>query len=64
MELAALDVDDFDDAERRLAPMRAVATPILDTVGVLPYAAIGTVHADPIDPIDAPVGSGPWIWLP
>lgn len=43
-------VDDFDGAERRLAPLRAVATPVLDTVGVLPYAAIGAVHTDPVDP--------------
>jgi hypothetical protein len=44
-------VDDFDEAERRLAPLRAVATPVLDTVGVLPYVAIGAVHADPVDPM-------------
>ncbi|PRC45727.1 FAD-linked oxidase, partial [Mycobacterium sp. ITM-2017-0098] len=44
-------VGDFTDAERLLAPMRAVATPVLDTVGVLPYAAIGMVHADPVDPM-------------
>ncbi|OMC40274.1 FAD-linked oxidase [Mycobacterium sp. GA-1841] len=42
---------DFAEAERLLAPMRAVATPVLDTVGVLPYAAIGAVHADPVDPM-------------
>lgn len=44
-------VGDFDEAERRLAPMRAVATPVLDTVAVMPYAAIGAVHADPVDPM-------------
>ncbi|GAS91921.1 FAD-binding oxidoreductase [Mycolicibacterium brisbanense] len=44
-------VDEFDDAERRLATLRAAARPILDTVGVLPYAAIGAVHADPVDPM-------------
>ncbi|MDH6196651.1 hypothetical protein M2272_003304 [Mycobacterium frederiksbergense] len=44
-------VGDFAEAERLLAPMRAVATPVLDTVGVLPYAAIGAVHADPVDPM-------------
>lgn len=42
---------DFADAERLLAPMRAVAPAVLDTVGVLPYAAIGVVHADPVDPM-------------
>ncbi|MGE2834681.1 FAD-binding oxidoreductase [Mycobacterium sp. SMC-4] len=44
-------VGDFAEAERLLAPMRAVATPILDSVGVLPYTAIGAVHADPVDPM-------------
>jgi hypothetical protein len=31
--------------------MRAAATALMDTVGVLPYAAIGAVHADPVDPM-------------
>lgn len=44
-------VGDFAEAERLLAPMRAVATPLLDSVAVLPYAAIGAVHADPVDPM-------------
>ncbi|MGV0779813.1 FAD-binding oxidoreductase [Mycolicibacterium sp. XJ775] len=44
-------VGDFADAERLLAPMRAVATPVLDTVAVMPYAAIGAVHSDPVDPM-------------
>lgn len=44
-------VGDVADAERALAPMRAAAAPLLDTVGVLPYAAIGAVHADPVDPM-------------
>ncbi|MEZ0341059.1 FAD-binding oxidoreductase [Mycobacterium sp. pV006] len=44
-------VGDFGEAERLLAPVREVATPILDAVGVLPYAAIGAVHADPVDPM-------------
>lgn len=44
-------VGDFAEAERLLAPMRAVATPVLDSVGVLPYAAIGAVHTDPVDPM-------------
>lgn len=42
---------DPGDAERLLAPMRAVATPLLDSVGRYPYAAIGMVHADPVDPM-------------
>ena len=44
-------VGDFAEAERLLAPMRAVATPLMDGVAVLPYAAIGAVHADPVDPM-------------
>ncbi|AFM16235.1 FAD/FMN-dependent dehydrogenase [Mycolicibacterium chubuense NBB4] len=44
-------VGDFAEAERLLAPMRVAATPLIDTVGVLPYAAIGAVHADPVDPM-------------
>ncbi|CRZ15538.1 FAD-binding oxidoreductase [Mycolicibacterium neworleansense] len=44
-------VGDFAEAERRLVPMRAVAVPVLDTVAVMPYAAIGAVHADPVDPM-------------
>jgi FAD binding domain len=42
---------DVVEAERLLAPMRQVATPIIDAVGVLPYAAIGAVHSDPQDPM-------------
>jgi FAD binding domain len=44
------------DAERLLAPMREVATPLIDAVTVLPYAAIGAVHADPPNPM--PVHEG------
>ncbi|RZT19063.1 FAD binding domain-containing protein [Mycobacterium sp. BK558] len=44
-------VGDLAEGERLLAPLRAVATPLLDTVAVMPYAAIGAVHADPVDPM-------------
>lgn len=37
--------------EQLLAPMRAAAPVLMDTVGVMPYAAIGAVHADPVDPM-------------
>jgi len=40
-----------DEAEQLLAPMRAVAEPLLDTVGPLPYAAVGSIHADPVQPM-------------
>ncbi|MGV0741698.1 FAD-binding oxidoreductase [Mycolicibacterium sp. XJ870] len=42
---------DFARATRLLEPMRAAAAPILDTVAVQPYAAIGSVHADPVEPM-------------
>jgi hypothetical protein len=42
---------DHAEARRLLEPMRAAATALMDTVGVLPYAAIGAVHADPVDPM-------------
>ena len=40
-----------DAAQALLAPIRAVAAPVIDAVGVLPYSAIGVVHADPTDPM-------------
>ncbi|UQE73975.1 FAD-binding oxidoreductase [Gordonia sp. PP30] len=40
-----------DEAAALFAPIRAAAEPILDGLGVLPYAAIGAVHADPVDPM-------------
>lgn len=46
-------VADPVDAAARIAPMRAVAQPIIDMVDVMPYAAIGAVHADPLDPMPA-----------
>lgn len=40
-----------EDADALLAPMRDVATPLLDTVGEMPYAALGAIHADPVPPM-------------
>lgn len=37
--------------EALLATMRAAGTPVIDAVSVMPYAAIGAVHADPVDPM-------------
>ena len=34
-----------------LAPLRALATPVLDSTGVLPVAALDAVHGDPKDPM-------------
>lgn len=42
---------DVEEAQRLLAPIRAVANPLLDAIGVMPYAAIGAVHADPPNPM-------------
>ena len=40
------------DAGRNvLAPMRAVSPAIIDAVGPMPYAALGAIHADPVDPM-------------
>jgi len=36
-----------------LAPMRAVAAPLLDTIAPTPYARIGSVHSDPTEPMPA-----------
>lgn len=34
-----------------LAPMRAVAVPVMDMVGDMPYAAVDSIHMDPTDPM-------------
>ncbi|MCZ4551959.1 FAD-binding oxidoreductase [Gordonia rubripertincta] len=39
------------DAEALIAPIRAVAEPLIDIVGPMPYAALGAIHADPVDPM-------------
>ncbi|MGI5489080.1 FAD-binding oxidoreductase [Microtetraspora malaysiensis] len=39
------------EAEALLAPMRAVAAPVLDAVGHLPYAALDAIHQDPVAPL-------------
>lgn len=44
-------VDDTEDAGALLAPLRAVATPVLDTVTEIVYPALGSIHADPTDPM-------------
>ncbi|HEY2205563.1 MAG TPA: FAD-binding oxidoreductase [Pseudonocardia sp.] len=43
--------DGHTAAEAAVQPLRALATPVLDTVAALPYAAIGSIHADPTDPM-------------
>ncbi len=41
-----------------LAPIRAVAPALMDGVGPLPYAGLGAIHADPVDPIPVREVSG------
>jgi hypothetical protein len=45
------------EAEALLAPLRAIASPVLDTVGTLPITEIGTIHADPTQPQPLSCGS-------
>lgn len=42
-----------EDGEKLIAPLRQSATPVIDTVGEMPYAAIGTIHSDPGAPVPA-----------
>ncbi|MGI5521743.1 FAD-binding oxidoreductase [Micromonospora sp. CA-259024] len=39
------------DAEPLVEPLRAAAPSIIDTVAEMPYAAVGSIHADPPAPI-------------
>ena len=41
-----------------LAPMRRVATPLLDSVGPMPYAAVDGIHMDPTEPMPAVMRGG------
>ncbi|MBU2665095.1 FAD-binding oxidoreductase [Actinoplanes bogorensis] len=40
-----------ESGEAVLAPMRAAATPLIDAVQTIPYAALGMIHADPVEPM-------------
>ncbi|WP_374022323.1 FAD-binding oxidoreductase [Mycobacterium sp. HNNTM2301] len=40
-----------EDGERMIAPLRAVAPPILDTVADMPYAAVASIHDEPTEPL-------------
>ncbi|WP_051486163.1 FAD-binding oxidoreductase [Nocardioides sp. J54] len=42
---------DAEAGAATVAPLRALATPLVDLVGPMPYAAIGAVHADPEEPM-------------
>ncbi|MFB9831722.1 FAD-binding oxidoreductase [Actinoallomurus acaciae] len=39
------------DAERLVAPLRALGPVLLDTLSDKPFRAIGEIHADPVDPL-------------
>jgi FAD/FMN-containing dehydrogenase len=40
-----------EEGERMLAPMRAVAPALIDTVAEMPYADVDAIHSDPTDPM-------------
>jgi FAD/FMN-containing dehydrogenase len=44
--------------EALLAPMRAVAMPVLDSIGPMSYAEVDRIHMDPPDPLPAVVRGG------
>lgn len=44
-------VADPSEAASLIGRLRTVATPLIDAVDVLPYAALASIHADPVDPM-------------
>lgn len=46
-------VSDTEDGAALLAPIRSLATPIIDTITEIMYADLGAIHADPTDPMPA-----------
>lgn len=44
-------VGDPAEGEAAIAPVRALAPVVLGDVGTVPYASIGAIHADPVDPM-------------
>ncbi|HYX98861.1 MAG TPA: FAD-binding oxidoreductase [Mycobacterium sp.] len=40
-----------EDGERMIAPLRAVAPAILDTVAEMPYTAVASIHNEPTEPL-------------
>jgi FAD/FMN-containing dehydrogenase len=40
-----------EDAEALIAPLRAIGPTVFDTIAELPYAAAGTIHHDPPEPL-------------
>jgi FAD/FMN-containing dehydrogenase len=44
-------IGDPDDAAKLITPIRDLGSPLMDTVGLLPYAQSWTIHADPQEPL-------------
>ncbi|GGO32734.1 FAD-binding oxidoreductase [Micromonospora parathelypteridis] len=40
-----------EEGERLIAPLRAIAPTLIDSVTEMPYSAVGSIHADPPTPI-------------
>ena len=57
VHLRFVHVGDERTGAAQLEPMRRAGSPLVDLVGMLPYAAIGSVHQDPTDPMPAWEGS-------
>lgn len=47
---------DPEQGAQVLAPMRAAAPIIIDGIAMMPYAALGAIHSDPVDPLPASEG--------
>ena len=47
-----------EQGEALLAPMRSVATPVLDSVGPMSYADVDRIHMDPPEPLPAVTRGG------
>src|SRR3712207_3504448 len=45
--------DDYDEAERLLAPMKEVGTIVLGFVGPIRTDEMDSIHMDPVDPLPA-----------
>ncbi|MGW0055811.1 FAD-binding oxidoreductase [Nocardia nova] len=46
-------VGDAAEGAALLQPLRSVASPMLDTIAEMPYAALASIHNDPVDPMPA-----------
>jgi hypothetical protein len=45
------------EGERLVAPIRGIGTPVIDTVAEMPYSAVGSIHAEPREPLPVYDGS-------